>query len=130
VLSDGDDTGSLITDDQVLALARTTGIAVYGISLRPANPMALGLSEDNGLPRFFFSALSRETGGQAHFLQGIAQLAGVYDGVAEELRSQYTLGYFSNNATRDGRWRQIQVRLPTHAQLQVRHKTGYFAPRR
>jgi Ca-activated chloride channel family protein len=130
VLSDGNDTASLVSDDQVLALARTTGIAVYGISLCSAHPSALSLSEDTGLPRFFFTALSRATGGQAHFLQGIARLAGVYDEVAEELRSQYSLGYFSSNANRDGRWRQIQVRLPTHTQLQVRHKAGYFAPRR
>jgi VWFA-related protein len=130
VLSDGNDTSSLINDDQVLALGRRSGVAVYGISLRSPAPSAAALAQDDGLPRYFFTALARDTGGQAHFLQGIAELGGVYDQVAEELRSQYNLGYFSSNAARDGRWRSIQVTLPTHAQLQVRHKTGYFAPRR
>jgi Ca-activated chloride channel family protein len=130
VLSDGDDTSSLVSDEQVLGLARRSGITVYGISLRPPAGSVLALEPNPGLPRYFFTALTRDTGGQAHFLQEIAQLRGVYDQVAEELRCQYNLGYFSNNAARDGRWRQIQVRLPTHAQLQVRHKTGYFAPRR
>lgn len=130
VLSDGSDTCSLINDDQVLTEARQSGIAVYGISLRSPRPGPPALDAESGLPRYFFTALSRDTGGQAHFLHEIAQLAGVYDQVAEELRSQYSLGYFSSNGARDGRWRQIQVRLPTHAQLQVRHKTGYFAPRR
>jgi Ca-activated chloride channel family protein len=130
VLSDGDDTSSLVTDDQVLGLARRSGVAVYGISLRPPVMGPAILRQDMGLPRYFLTALSRDTGGQAHFLQEIAQLVGVYDQVAEELRCQYNLGYFSSNGARDGRWRRIQVRLPDRAQLQVRHKTGYFAPAR
>jgi Ca-activated chloride channel family protein len=129
VLSDGEDTASLISDDQVLALARNSGIAVYGISLSSPVPASALLTKDVSLPRYFFTALSRDTGGQAHFLQGIGQLVGVYDQVAEELRSQYSLGYVSNNGRRDGRWRNIQVRLNSRPQLQVRHKTGYFAPR-
>jgi Ca-activated chloride channel family protein len=129
VLSDGEDTTSLISDDQVLTLARTSGIAVYGISLTSPLPPAAALTKDVSLPRYFFTALSRDTGGQAHFLQGVGQLNGIYDQVAEELRSQYNLGYVSNNDRRDGRWRNIQVRLK-RPQLQARHKTGYFAPRR
>jgi Ca-activated chloride channel homolog len=130
VLSDGDDPASLVNDDQVLELARTSGIAVYGISLRPPAAATALLQKDVGLPRYFFSALTRDTGGQAHFLSGVSQLAGVYDQVARELRSQYNLGYFSSNGTRDGRWRNIQVRLPQQPQFQVRHRTGYYAPRR
>jgi Ca-activated chloride channel family protein len=130
VLSDGEDTTSLVSDDQVLTLARTSGIAVYGISLRPTLPMAATLNRDVGLPRYFFTALAQDTGGQAHFLRGLAALGGTYDRVAEELRSQYNLGYVSNNGAHDGRWRRIQVRLRSRPQFQVRHKTGYFAPRR
>jgi Ca-activated chloride channel family protein len=130
VLSDGEDTASLISDDQVVDLARRTGITIYGISLRPAEESDVANLDDTGLPRYFFRTLTEQTGGQAHFLQKIAQLPGVYDHVAQELRSQYSLGYFSSNAARDGRWRNIQVRVPGHPQLQVRHRTGYFAPRR
>jgi Ca-activated chloride channel family protein len=129
VLSDGEDTSSLISDDQVLTVARTSGIAVYGISLTSPLPTSATLTRDVGLPRYFFTTLSRDTGGQAHFLQGVGQLGAIYDQVAEELRSQYNLGYVSNNEKHDGRWRNIQVRL-SRPQLQVRHRTGYFAPRR
>lgn len=130
VLSDGDDTASLVSDDQVLELARTSGIAVYGISLQAPTTAPGLLQKDVGLPRYFFRTLTRDTGGRAHFLTGLRQIAGVYDQVAEELRSQYNLGYFSSNGMRDGRWRNIQVRLPQQPQLQVRHRTGYYAPRR
>src|SRR5437867_70236 len=63
---------------------------------------------------FFFSALGRAAGGQAHFLKNVSQLDGVYDRLAQELRSQYGLGYVSNNPAHDGRWRRVVVRTPAH----------------
>ena len=127
VLSDGDDTSSLVTDDQVLQLARQSEIGVYGISLR--GPQNLDAQRtDTGLARFFISALSRETGGEAHFPGALRQLESVYQRVLDELRSQYSLGYVSSNPARDGGWRSIAVRLRGRPELRVRHKRGYFAP--
>jgi len=48
--------------------------------------------------------------------------------VAEELRSQYSIGYVSSNKRKDGRWRRIVVRTPIREDLQIRHKLGYYAP--
>jgi Ca-activated chloride channel family protein len=128
VLTDGEDTASSITDEQVLDLAKRTGIGVYGVGLvgseaayaRPLNP---------DQSTFFFSALGRATGGQAYFLKTVSQLDGVYDRVARELRSQYAMGYVSSNPARDGRWRQVVVRTPARLNLDIRHKLGYFAPK-
>ena len=75
------------------------------------------------------TALSRETGGQVHFPNSIAELDFVYDRIAEELRTQYSLGYQSANVRRDGKWRRIVVRTPTRDSLHIRHKLGYYAPR-
>jgi hypothetical protein len=55
---------------------------------------------------------------------------GRYDRVAEELRSQYTIGYVSGNERRDGKWRRIVVRTPTYEDLRIRHKIGYYAARK
>jgi VWFA-related protein len=126
VLSDGEDTASLVSDDQVLELARRCEIGIYGISLRGA-PVPTAAETKPGLSRFFISALSRETGGQAHFPRAVAQLSGVYDQVLEELRAQYSMGYVSTNPRRDGRWRNIVVRLLNRPQLKVNHKPGYYA---
>jgi Ca-activated chloride channel homolog len=128
VLTDGEDTASSVTDEQVLELAKRTGIGVYGVGLygaevaaaRPLNPEQA---------TFFFSALGRATGGQAHFLKAVSQLDGVYDRLAQELRSQYGLGYVSNNPAHDGHWRRVVVRTPNRLNLDVRHKLGYFAPK-
>jgi Ca-activated chloride channel homolog len=128
LLSDGEDTASLVSDDQVMELARKTEIAIYSISLRP------GRSQDRNRLAFsqaahLLTTLSQETGGQVHFPNSISELDSVYARVAEELRTQYTLGYVSSNKRRDGKWRRIVVRVPEREDLQVRHKIGYYAPR-
>ena len=127
VLSDGEDTASLVTDEQVMELARQSEIGVYPISLRPSR------SQDRGRMAFsqaehILTSLARDTGGQVFFPQSLSELESVYDRIAEELRTQYSLGYVSSNARRDGRWRRIVVRTPDRASLQVRHKLGYYAP--
>ena len=128
LLSDGEDTASLVSDDQVMELARKTEIAIYAISLRP------GRSQDRNRLAFsqathLLTALSQETGGQVHFPNSLSELDSVYARVAEELRTQYTLGYVSSNKRRDGKWRRIVVRVPERDDLQIRHKIGYYAPR-
>ena len=129
VLSDGEDTASSVTDEQVLDLAKRTGIGVYGVGLFGAEVPASARPLNPDQPTFFFSALGRATGGQAHFLKNVSQLDGVYDRLAHELRSQYGLGYVSNNPAHDGRWRRVVVRTPTNLSLDLRHKLGYFAPK-
>ncbi|PYQ37846.1 MAG: hypothetical protein DMF77_25755 [Acidobacteria bacterium] len=126
LLSDGEDTASLVSDDQVLDLARKTEINIYAISLRPRR------MPDRNQVRFsqaahLLTALTQDTGGQVHFPNSLSELDAVYDRIAEELRTQYSLGYVSNNSRRDGKWRRIVVRVPTREDLQVRHKLGYFA---
>jgi Ca-activated chloride channel homolog len=127
VLSDGEDTASLVTDEQVMELARQSEIAIYPVSLRPSR------SQDRGRMAFsqaehILTSLARETGGQVFFPQSLSELESVYDRIAEELRTQYSLGYVSSNVRRDGKWRRIVVRTPERPSLQVRHKLGYYAP--
>ena len=129
VLTDGEDTASSVTDEQVLDLAKRTGIGVYGVGLFGSETPAAARSLSPDQSTFFFSALGRATGGQAHFLKTVSQLDGVYDRLAQELRSQYGLGYVSNNPAHDGHWRRVVVRTPTHLNLDSRHKLGYFAPK-
>jgi Ca-activated chloride channel homolog len=126
LLSDGEDTASLVSDDQVVELARKSEVVIYAISLRPNR------SQDRGRLAFsqashLLTELSRETGGQVHFPNSLSELDGVYDRIAEELRTQYNLGYVSSNGRRDGKWRRIVVRTPQREDLQIRHRVGYYA---
>ena len=127
LLTDGEDTASLIRDEQVIELAKKTEINIYCISIRENRPQdrdRLSFSQAVHL----LTVLARETGGQVHFPNSPSELETTYDRIAEELRTQYSIGYVSNNPRRDGKWRRIVVRTPDRDDLQIRHKLGYFAP--
>ena len=125
LLSDGEDTSSLLPFEEVLDLAKRSETAIYAIGLRSAD----GASAGRGFKEaeFVLKQLAQETGGRAFFPNQIAELAGVYDQISAELSSQYTLGYTSKNLKRDGAWRRVLVRL-TRPNLVARTKQGYFGP--
>ncbi len=127
MLTDGEDTASLVTDEQVLELARKTEINIYSIRLtadRPADRLRPSFSQAS----YMLTALSKETGGQVFFPASLNELESVYDRIAEELRTQYSVGYVSSNRRTDGKWRRIVVRVPDRESTTVRHKLGYYAP--
>jgi Ca-activated chloride channel family protein len=129
LLSDGEDTSSFVDDEQVLELARKTEIAIYSISLRENT----ALDRDRrafSQAEYLLTALSRETGGAVYFPTALSELDAVYGRIAEELRTQYSVGYVSSNLRRDGKWRRIVLRTLTGDDLLVRHKLGYYAPAR
>lgn len=109
LLSDGEDTSSVVDDEQVLALSRQADVGVYAIAIRPER-----IQERQRIAYIqathFMTVLTRDTGGEVYFPNSLSELDAVYGRVAEELRSQYTLGYVSGNTRRDGKWRRIVVR--------------------
>ena len=128
VLSDGEDTSSLLPFEEVLDLAKRSETAIYAIGLRaPENAS----SSNKGFKEaeFVLRQLSQETGGRAFFPNQIGDLNTVYGQIADELSSQYTVGYTSKNPKRDGAWRRVVVRT-TRQGATPRTKLGYFAPTR
>ena len=131
VLSDGEDTSSLISFDDVLAVARRSGVSIYPISLQSKYTAARIAS--GGQRRFFSQAefslrrLAQETGGEAFFPLQVVELKGVYAAIAEELSCQYSLAYASANSEPDGRFRRIVVRVTSRPDLKLRTRTGYVA---
>ncbi len=128
LLSDGENTASIVTDEQVIDLARKAEISIYSIRLTS------DFEGDKGRAAFsqathLLSVLARETGGQAFFPAQIQELDSVYDRIAEEMRTQYSLGYVPTNLRRDGRYRRIVVRVPARDNVVLRYKLGYFGPR-
>lgn len=128
LLTDGEDTASVVGDEQVLELARQTDVGIYIISLRQDRPPERR-GQAFGEASHFVATLARDTGGEVYVPTALSELNNVYGRVADELRSQYTLGYVSSNARRDGKWRRIVVRTPVREELQIRHRVGYYAPR-
>jgi len=126
VLSDGEDTSSLLPFEEVLDLAKRSETAIYSIGLRvPDGPgtSTKGFREAEFVMRQF----SQETGGRSFFPSQLAELAPIYSQISDELSSQYTVGYTSKNPKRDGSWRRVVVRT-TRPSTIARTKQGYFAP--
>jgi Ca-activated chloride channel family protein len=124
VLSDGEDTSSLVDYESVMDAAKRSESSVYTIALRP---------RENGAPRGFNEAdfvlrtLAQDTGGRTYRVEEISQLPAIYQQIADELANQYTVGYTSKNPKRDGAWRRIVVKT-TKPATTTRTKSGYFAP--
>ncbi len=124
VLSDGEDTSSLVTYEEVLDVAKRSETAIYTIALQAKDaPQTKGFRE----AEFILRQLAQETGGRSFFPARIEDLKDVYGQIADELSSQYSIGYASKNTRRDGAWRRIAVQV-ARPQVVARTKRGYYAP--
>jgi Ca-activated chloride channel family protein len=125
VLSDGEDTSSLVSFDEVLELAKRSETAIYAIGLRGRGPDHVrGAFNESD---FVLRQLAQETGGRVFFARNASELADIYGQINDELSSQYMLGYQSRNPKRDGAWRRVVVRV-TGPGATARTKQGYYAP--
>jgi len=130
VLSDGDDTASLVGYEDVLEKARRRGVAIYAVSLQ--SPVSRGrLRRAGSAPATdgerALGVLARETGGVAFFPGELRQLPEVYRVIAQELGRQYMVGYTPREPSREGGWRSVKVRLPAYPRATVRARSGYYA---
>jgi VWFA-related protein len=124
LLSDGEDTTSVIDYEQMLEQSKRSEAAVYAIGLRSKDdPPLRGFHAAD----FVLRTLAKESGGRSFFVDDSSQLAAIYAQIADELANQYTLGYTSRNTKRDGVWRTVFVRVQ-RPNVVARTKSGYFAP--
>ncbi len=122
VLSDGEDTSSILAYEEVLDLAKRSETGIYTIGLRGTDLSPRGFKE----AEFVMRQLAQETGGRSFFPHQTAELPRIYEQISDELSSQYSLAYSSRNPRRDGAWRRIVVRV-TRPNVTARTKQGYYA---
>jgi Ca-activated chloride channel homolog len=125
VLSDGEDTSSLVSFDEVLDLAKRSETAIYAIGLRGKGPEHLRGSFNEA--DYVLRELSQQTGGRVFFARSAGELGSIYGQISDELSSQYMIGYTSRNPKRDGAWRRVLVRVK-EPNITARTKQGYYAP--
>jgi Ca-activated chloride channel homolog len=125
VFTDGEDTSSLVGFDELLDLARRSETAIYAIGLRSPTESA---ARTYSAADFALRQLAQETGGRTFFPARIEDLGGVYGQIADELASQYVVGYVSKSTKRDGAWRRLTVRVNREGAT-ARTRLGYFGPK-
>jgi Ca-activated chloride channel homolog len=123
VLSDGDDTSSLVEYEEVRDVARRSETVIYAIGLKQGNSARVEFKE----AEFVLKQLSTDTGGRAFFPTSVSELPAIYQQISEELANQYTMAFSSKNPLRNGAWRRLMVRVAREGVL-TRTRQGYFAP--
>ena len=118
LVSDGGDTASQHTFEQVLEMADKSGAVVYTVGVYDE-------TDDDRNPKVL-KRVAQATGGQAFFPEGIEQVTNICLRIAQDIRSQYTLGYFSK---KDSGYHKLSATATDerNRKLQVRTRAGYYA---
>src|SRR5262249_47387907 len=128
IVSDGGDTTSNYSLLRALAQAQQANAVIFAVF--SGNPYPSENLRDLAAERALVT-LTEETGGEVHFPQSklsrydedsdersLNHLDEAFNKLADQLHTQYTLGFYSNNNKRDGRFRKLTVRIK---------KSGYIA---
>jgi VWFA-related protein len=78
--------------------------------------------------RGYLNELADYSGGRVFNAQQLQDLGPAFEEIAKELSSQYSIGYYSKNQKRDGKFRRVEVKVKK-AGLVARTKKGYYAPK-
>ena len=123
VFSDGRDTASWLTANDVLEATRRAGLVVHVIEL--VQDQYIGISTGNQpRPSGFLGRLADAGGGRRWFATSSRDLRQLFGTALNELRARYLLTYFPANVTREG-WHDVKVTLKG-ARGDVTARPGYF----
>jgi VWFA-related protein len=129
VISDGKEYGSKATYKEVLRYLQTNNIAVYGTLVGDSARWGEGYISRVHLPFTMYDNILYKyiaaTGGAPDSERGVNGIEKSYAKIAEEARTQYTLGYYTHQPFIDGKFRKIEVRVDRPG-LEVSNKNGYY----
>jgi len=122
LITDGEDTASkaLLYDAQQ-AVARADTV-LFALSTNVVTPGQYPKGEA------VLDLLTGPSGGEILPAHQSWQLAGAFAEIERALRSEYVLGYQPADLQPDGSFRPVEI-LPHKSRLQVRARSGYYAPR-
>jgi VWFA-related protein len=119
IVTDAQDEGSKVRLEEAIEAAQRTDTVIH--ILLVADPRFGG---NSGVGH----KLAEETGGRMISVRSEKKLMEAFDEISEELRSQYTLGYYPTNAAQDGKFRKLKVET-ADKDLKVLTRKGYYAPK-
>lgn len=107
IVTDGHDNASRYTFREVERMIKESDVTVYAVGIT-------GPEDDSALTydwRSTLEALAKLSGGRALFPRGGQELNSAMEAVADELRSQYVIGFApASDGDRDG-WHEVRVKL-------------------
>jgi VWFA-related protein len=119
IVTDADDTGSKVKLEEAIEAAQRTDTVVH---------ILLVIDPRYGGNPSVAHKIADDTGGRVIYVKSEKNIEEAFDQISEELRSQYTIGYYPTNTTRDGKFRKIRVEVDNH-DMKVLARKGYYAPK-
>jgi VWFA-related protein len=119
IITDAEDFGSKVQLQEAIEAAERTNTVVHVLLVHDPG---YGWRPDVA------HKMAEQTGGRVIEVSSEKHLQEAFDQISEELRQQYTLGYYPTNGARDGSFRKIKVET-TDKDLKVLARRGYYAPK-
>ena len=156
LIATGCDSFSKLNYDQILKIVKSSDTIIYPVSIYemltvrygdnvPCTPgmQGFGASLNPLQARNTFQTMAKYSGGQAYFPRFETEIPQIYQQIAGQLRTQYSLGFVPTNPTHDGKFHKLEVELvnrqgqPLKIQNQkgkkvkyrVVSRDGYYAPK-
>jgi VWFA-related protein len=120
IVTDAEDEGSKVKLEDAIETAQKTDTVIHIL-------LVADRRFGGGRPDVAHK-LAEETGGRMIVVNSEKKLEEAFDQISEELRSQYTLGYYPSNTANDGKFRRIRVDVD-NKDYKVLARKGYYAPR-
>lgn len=124
VLSDGADTKSKRNADKALKAALAANATIYTVDMSSIEMNVKERVQSQGALKNF----AEKSGGKFIPVSGGIALRDAFKEIVSELGAQYTITYFPTNKAKDGKWREIEVKV-AKPNLTIRTRKGYNAPK-
>ena len=122
LITDGDDTASLVSMEYIIRNAHRSDVLIYGVGL-----LAEESHRDAARARKALNDLAEATGGKTYFPKDVEEVDAIAHQVAKDIRSQYIIEYSPSNSKMDGTFRAIKVTAKAPGNPTVRTRSGYYA---
>ncbi|HEV2719229.1 MAG TPA: VWA domain-containing protein [Thermoanaerobaculia bacterium] len=104
ILTDGEDTTSRVTYEDLLTYARAARVPLYFIGVGIRQIPGFGGSG-------VMKSMAAETGGTAYFIHSEKQMGETYVQLEKDLRSQYLIAYKTESTRKDRSYRTVEVKV-------------------
>ena len=115
-------------DTQKRGDATSSVAQAYGVQLPPGLMVQLGRGQSPAeyeLGKSYLTALATNSGGRIFEADTITNLESAFSGVAEELRRQYSIGYYASDPGTPGDRKRIKIEVVRPPRAVIRSKTTY-----
>ena len=123
LLTDGEDQGSRLKIKDAIEAAQKADAICYVLLIADRGFYGFGgYSGDAEMKK-----LTQETGGRMIDVGNkVDKLRAAFDQIAQELRSQYNIGYTPTNTSRDGSFRKVEIKAK-QGDYKIQARSGYYA---